>query len=68
MPPTVQVGAIPIEAWPAMTKLFGIESEPYSGSWSVVRVLNDFALDPNKGTPEQLDFNLLGLDKRLHAH
>jgi hypothetical protein len=45
MPPSVQVGAILTEAWPAMTKLFGIESEPYSGSWSVVKVLNGFALD-----------------------
>src|ERR1700686_4802415 len=45
MPPSVQVGAILIEAWPAMTKLFGIESEPYSGSWSVVKALNGFALD-----------------------
>jgi hypothetical protein len=45
MPPSVQVGAILIEAWPAMTKLFGIESEPYSGSWSVVKALNGFAID-----------------------
>lgn len=45
MPPTVQVGAILIEALPAMTQLFGIESEPYSGSWSVVKALNGFALD-----------------------
>ena len=45
MPPTVQVGAILIEAWPAMAELFGIESEPYSGSWSVVKALNGFALD-----------------------
>jgi hypothetical protein len=45
MPPTLQVGAVLIEALPAMTKLFGIESEPYSGSWSVVKALNGFALD-----------------------
>jgi hypothetical protein len=45
MPPTVQVGAILIEACPAVTKLFGIESEPYSGSWSMVKALNGFALD-----------------------
>ena len=45
MPPSVQVGAILIEPWPAMTKLFGIESEPYAGSWSVVKALNGFALD-----------------------
>src|ERR1700731_469608 len=45
MPPSVQVGAILIEAGPAMTNLFGIESEPYCGSWSVVKALNGFALD-----------------------
>ena len=45
MLPSVQVGAILIEAWPAMTKLFGIESEPYAGSWNVVKALNGFALD-----------------------
>jgi hypothetical protein len=45
MPPTVQVGDILIEPWPAMTKLFGIESEPYSGSWNVVKALNGVALD-----------------------
>jgi len=45
MPQIVQVGDILIEAWPAMTKLFGIESEPYSGSWSVVKALNGFGLE-----------------------
>ena len=45
MPPSLQVGAVLIEAGPAMTKLFGIESEPYSGSWSVVKAINGFALD-----------------------
>ena len=45
MPPSLQVGAVLIEAAPAMTKLFGIESEPYSGSWSVVKAINGFALD-----------------------
>jgi hypothetical protein len=45
MPQVVQVGDILIEAWPAMAKLFGIESEPYSGSWSVVKALNGFGLE-----------------------
>jgi hypothetical protein len=45
MPPTVQVGAILIEESPAMTKLFEIESESYSGAWSVVKACNGFALD-----------------------
>ena len=45
MLPTVQVGAILIDLQPSMTKVFGIESEPYSTSWSVVKVLNGFALE-----------------------
>jgi len=44
MPPTVQVGSILIEDWPPMTPLLGLESEPYSGNWSLVKVLNGFAL------------------------
>lgn len=45
MPPTLQVGAVLIEARPAMTKLLGLESEPYSGKWSLVTTPNGFALD-----------------------
>ena len=45
MPPTVQVGAILIEEWPLMTQVLGLESEPYSGNWSLVKVLDGFALD-----------------------
>ena len=45
MPPTVQVGAILIEEGPLMTRVLGLESEPYSGSWSVVKALDVFALD-----------------------
>ena len=45
MPPAVQVGAILIEESPLMTQLLGFESEPYSGNWSVVKVLDGFALD-----------------------
>src|ERR1700740_1990537 len=45
MPPTVQVGAILIEEWPLMTQLSGLESEPYSGNWSLVKVLDGFTLD-----------------------
>jgi hypothetical protein len=45
MPPTVQVGAILIEEWPLMTQFPGLESERYSGSWSLVKVLDGFALD-----------------------
>ncbi len=45
MPPTVQVGAILIEGWPLMTQVLGLESEPYSGNWSLVKELDGFALD-----------------------
>ena len=44
MPPAVQVGAILIEEGP-LTQLFGLETEPYSGNWSLVKVLDGFALD-----------------------
>ncbi len=45
MPPTVQVGAILIEEGPVTTQLLGLETEPYSGNWSLVKVLDGFALD-----------------------
>jgi hypothetical protein len=45
MPPAVQVGAILIEESPLMTQLLGLESEPYSGNWNLVKVLDGFALD-----------------------
>jgi hypothetical protein len=45
MPPTVQAGAILIEEWPLMAKVFGLESEPWSGDWSLVKALDSFALD-----------------------
>ena len=45
MPPTVQVGTILIEEWPLMPQLLGLESEPYSGSWSLVKGLDGYSLD-----------------------
>jgi len=45
MPPTVQVGAILMKEWPGMTQLLGLESEPCSGEWSLLKVLDGFALD-----------------------
>jgi hypothetical protein len=45
MPPAVQVGAILIEESPLMTQLLGLESEPYSGNWNLVKELDGFALD-----------------------
>jgi hypothetical protein len=45
MPTNVEVGSILIEEWPPMTQLLGLESESYSGNWSLVKVLNGFTLD-----------------------
>jgi hypothetical protein len=45
MPSTVQVGSILMKEWPAMTPLLNLESEPYSGKWSLLKVLDAFALD-----------------------
>ena len=45
MSATVHVGSILIEEWPGMPKLLGLETEPCSGNWSVVRVPDVFALD-----------------------
>src|SRR5579863_3684662 len=45
MPPSVQVGTILMKEWPGMTQLLGLESEPCSGEWSRLKVLDVFALD-----------------------
>jgi hypothetical protein len=45
MPPTVQVGTILIEDRPFIAQVLGLESEPYSENWSVVKALDSFALD-----------------------
>ena len=45
MPPTIQVGTILMKDWPGATQPLGLESEPCSGSWSVLKVLDGFALD-----------------------
>jgi len=45
MPPSVQVGTILMKEWPGMTQLLGLESEPCSGEWSLLKVLDGFALD-----------------------
>ena len=42
MPQEVRVGTILMSEWP---QLFGLESEPYSGRWSVVKALDGFAID-----------------------
>src|SRR5881409_784559 len=45
MTPTLKVGTILIEEGPRITQLLGLESEPWSGNWSVVKALDGFALD-----------------------
>jgi hypothetical protein len=45
MPPTVEVGAILMKEWPGITQLLGLESEPCSGGWSLLKVLDSFTLD-----------------------
>jgi len=45
MPPTVQVGTILMKDWPGKNRLFGIESEPCSGEWSLLKVPDGHTLD-----------------------
>jgi hypothetical protein len=42
---TVQVGTILMKEWPGMTQLLGLESEPCSGEWSLLKVLDGYTLD-----------------------
>jgi hypothetical protein len=45
MSPIIQVGTVLIENSPIITRFLGLECEACSGSWSVVKVLDGFALD-----------------------
>jgi hypothetical protein len=45
MMPRVQVGTILIEGRPLFAQVLGLESEPYSGNWSVIKGLDGFSLD-----------------------
>jgi hypothetical protein len=45
MPQTIQVGTILVKESPLMPELIGLEIEPYSGNWNLVRTLDAFALD-----------------------
>jgi len=45
MTATVQVGTILIEDRPAMAQVLGLQSEPYSANWGVVRALDGLAID-----------------------
>jgi hypothetical protein len=42
---SIQVGTILMKEGPLMTKLIGLESEPYAASWSLVKLLNGFEFD-----------------------
>jgi hypothetical protein len=44
MPSTVQVGTILMKEWPGMTPLLGLESEPCSGEWSLLKALDGYTL------------------------
>ena len=45
MTPRIQVGTILIEDRPLVTRILDVESESYSGNWSVVKAIDGFALD-----------------------
>jgi len=45
MPSTVEVGTILMREWPGMPQILGLETEPSFGDWSVVKVMDGFALD-----------------------
>jgi hypothetical protein len=45
MTPKVQVGTILIEERPLIAQVLGLESEAYSGNWSVIKGLDGFSLD-----------------------
>jgi hypothetical protein len=45
MPPAVQVGTILIEEQPLIAQVLGLESEPYSGNWGVVKAFDSSALE-----------------------
>jgi len=45
MPPAVEVGAILVQEWPMTTQLLEPESEPYSGTWRLIKALDGLTLD-----------------------
>jgi len=45
MPTTMQVGTILMTEWPGITQSLGLENEPCSGNWRMVKALDSFALD-----------------------
>jgi hypothetical protein len=47
MPQPVQVGTILLKELPPMPPVIQLETEPFSGSWSLVKSCYSFALDQN---------------------
>ncbi len=45
MTATVQVGTILLEDRPVMAQALGLQSEPYSANWGVIKTLDGLALD-----------------------
>jgi hypothetical protein len=45
MPSTIQAGTILMKEWPGMPQILGLETEPCFGNWSLVKVVDGFALD-----------------------
>jgi|SRR5271168_4280837 len=45
MAQSVQVGTVLVKEWPGMNQLLGIECEPCSGEWSMIKPLDDCTLD-----------------------
>lgn len=45
MPQPVKVGTIVVKEWLGIPRLSGLETEPWFGEWSVVKVPDAFALD-----------------------
>jgi hypothetical protein len=45
MSSTIKVGAILLEEWPPTMQVLGLNSEPYSGNWGVIKAFDGFALD-----------------------
>jgi hypothetical protein len=42
---TLQVGTVLIEDRPRISQFLGLEREPFSGNWSIVKAFDGFALD-----------------------
>ncbi len=45
MTPSVQVGTVLVEDSLMTAKILGLESEPYSGNWGLIKALDGFAID-----------------------